>query len=143
MQRMRQSIHNYLCMCMCVYNATVGYAKPSEPQVSPHAGNSRHSRASVRLCYGNTNHTQCTPLFEAQKHGNLGGNVCVCVGERGPAQRVEGPKFVVADSTHTDTKTHTVKIPITFSQLSPLEQLCLCGCCSSLSGLFGSCSVGH
>lgn len=80
MQRMRQSIHNYLCVCVCV--CVHCYCMPSlasMPQVSPHAGHSRHSRASVRLYHGNTNHTPFTPLFEARKHGNLGGNVCVRV----------------------------------------------------------------
>lgn len=44
---------------------------------------------------------------------------------------LEGPKFVVAVSAHRNTHTYThSKILITFSQLSPLEQSCLCGRCS-------------
>lgn len=44
--------------------------------------------------------------------------------------------------SHRDRQLHS-KIQITFSQLSPLKQLYLCGWRSSLLGLFGSCSGGH
>ena len=144
-------IAEHVKMCVCVRYCIACLA--SMPQVSPHAGHSRHSWPSVGLHHGNTNHTLFTPLYEAGKHGNQRENVCVCVGGGETGDRsVWGTQICGCCSVHTHTHTHTrspthkhtlLKIQITFSQLSPLEQSSLCGCCSSLSGLFGSLSGGH
>ncbi len=107
----RQSIHS--CAFVCVWVLYCIACLASMPQVSPHAGHSRHSRPLVGLHHGNTNHTLFTPLYEAGKHGNQRQNVCVCVWERERqwetegkiSVRVEEPKFVVAVSTHTETET--------------------------------------
>lgn len=75
--------------------------------------------------------------------------VRVCGSER--EEESVWPEFVVGVNAHTkmDMQQHThrdrnkKKKLTTFSLLSPLEQSCFCGCCSSLLGLFGSRSRGH
>lgn len=76
------------------------------------------------------------------------GKMYLCVWERESERDSEGQRdrtqilWLALALTQRDTHTHS-KIPITFPWLSPLEQSSLCGCCSSLSGLFGSRSGGH
>jgi len=151
-----------MCVCVCVCKCVTVY--PAS-QVCPRSLRMQGIVAipGPRSAFAMVTSTALC-LHPSMRLGSMGTRerMCVCVYGREKEQetegkigvRVEGPKFVVAVSTHkethttqthTDTHTHRVrvKIPITFSQLSPLEQLRLCGRCSSLSGLFGSHSGGH
>lgn len=71
---------------------------------------------------------------------------CVCVGRTEREGKREWSPWVKDQNLWLQrdmlTDTHS-KILITLSPLNPLEQPCLCGCCSSLLGLFGSRSGGH
>lgn len=108
------------------------------PQVSPHAGHSRHSRPTVGLHHGNTNHTLFTPLYEAGKHGNRRENVCECVcgcvwergSERQICVRVRGPELVIAVSTPANTQSHIHTHTSRKSRLPSLSRLLWNSCAS-------------